>query len=131
MDQLSQAIPVVAGVCVQGDRFLLSERRAGTHLAGCWEFAGGKINPGESPEAALKREWLEELGVEISKADPWTFIYREYSEKNILLLFFYVEVVGDPTPQEGQRLRWVTAEEAHSMKLAPADAQAVGLLQTP
>ena len=77
---------------------------------------------------ALKREWREELGVEVCKTTPWTFVYNEYEEEAVLLLFFYVEIEGEPAPQEGQKILWVTVEEAMSMNLASADAQIVELL---
>jgi len=125
MDQLSEAIPVVAGICIRDGEILLSERPPGSHLEGYWEFAGGKLNPGESPRAALDREWREELAVTISEAREWTFIYEEFEEKSVLLLFFFVEFDGEAKPQEGQRISWVSKEEALSMKLGPADARAL------
>jgi 8-oxo-dGTP diphosphatase len=128
MDQLKQAIPVVAGICWRGGRFLLGQRKAGAHLAGCWEFPGGKIRPGESPEAALKREWAEELDVAVTSARPWTFVNQEYQEKTVLLLFFHVEVQGEPSPQEGQEIAWVSLQESRGMKLTEGDAKVLKIL---
>ncbi len=73
---------VAAGILVRDGRVLLSRRPAGAHLAGLWEFPGGKVEPGESPEAALVRELREELGLEISRFRPFRFAYHAYPEKN-------------------------------------------------
>ena len=119
---------VVAGICSRNNKLLLSERKEGTHLSGHWEFPGGKVRSGEPPELALAREWREELGVEVLDPRPWNFAYQPYAEKNILLLFFHIDIQGNPAPQEGQKIAWLSLEDCHGMNLADGDRKALDLL---
>lgn len=123
-------IKVAAGVLIDAaGRVLLTERPVGKHLAGLWEFPGGKLEAGETPAAALARELREELGM-VACADaplfelPWT-----YDE---LRLQFYVRRVtrwdGQPLPLENQRLQWIHLASIDPAALAPADRRMLQLL---
>ena len=124
---------VVAVALIDRDgRVLLAERPAGKQLAGMWEFPGGKVDPGETPEAALIRELKEELGVdtEASCLSPFTFASHTY-EKFHLLMPLYVCRVWEGLPQglEGQRLAWATPKEMTGYPMPPADKPLVAMLR--
>ncbi len=122
---------VVAGVARSGEKVLLTERLRGSHLEGTWEFPGGKVDPGETPEEALIREWKEELAVEIRDLRPWTFAYHRYTEKTVLILFYQIEVIGEPTPQEGQRMSWVPRADLSNYPMPDADRSLIEELTGP
>src|SRR5580693_966156 len=85
-----RTVLVAAGIVVEGGRVLLSQRKAGTHLAGAWEFPGGKVEPGEDPRAALRRELREELGIEAVVGEIVEVTFHRYVDagKAVLLLFY-------------------------------------------
>ena len=121
---MPQPILVSAAIIVEGGKILLAQRRKGDHLAGCWEFPGGKVSDGESPEMALVRELREELDIEIAIVSNENFMYWEYPEKRILLLFFRSVIrSGVPRPVECQAVEWFELDAVTSLNLAPADAQ--------
>jgi 8-oxo-dGTP diphosphatase len=105
-------------------RVLLSQRPEGKALAGLWEFPGGKVDPGETPEHALVRELGEELGIEtmIACLAPLTFASHSY-EKFHLLMPLYVcrRFWGTPVPREGQKLKWVRPRDMRNYPMPPAD----------
>jgi 8-oxo-dGTP diphosphatase len=116
---------VVACALVDADgRVLLSQRPEGKTLAGLWEFPGGKVDPGETPEQALVRELTEELGIETKVAclAPLTFASHSY-EKFHLLMPLYVcrRFHGAPAPREGQKLKWVRPRDMRAYPMPPAD----------
>ncbi len=115
---------VAAAVIVRGDRVLLSQRKAGAHLAGAWEFPGGKVEPGEDPRAALQRELAEELGVLALVGRPLEITFHAYPEKNVLLLFFEA-VLDDASPEpralDVAAIRWARREELRDEDFPPAD----------
>src|SRR5579862_8336000 len=91
-------------------RVLLAERPPGKHLAGMWEFPGGKVQPGETPEAALIRELAEELGIDVKESclAPLTFASHRYERFHLLMPLYVCRVwQGVVSPREGQRLAWV------------------------
>jgi 8-oxo-dGTP diphosphatase len=118
---------VLVATCVllDGDgRILIAKRPEGRSLAGLWEFPGGKVEPGESPEHALVRELAEELGIDISAADlaPLTFASHAYPAFHLLMpLFLCRRWRGEVAPHEGQELRWVKPAELLSYAMPPAD----------
>jgi 8-oxo-dGTP diphosphatase len=116
---------VMAGVMLDASgRVLLAQRPPGKHLAGFWEFPGGKIDPGEMPLAALMRELHEELGVEVdaSAATPLIRIPWRYGERDLLLDAWRVDAwQGMPRSLEGQALQWVLPDQVDPTMLAPAD----------
>ncbi len=123
---------VSAGVLIEGARVLVTKRKAGAHLAGLWEFPGGKVAPGESPQAALVRELHEELGVRARVGRPLDVAHHAYPEREILLLFFLVELeAGSPAPRalDVADLAWVGAEGLGGLVFPPADEGVLGAVR--
>ena len=123
-------------VCValvdDAGRVLLARRPAGKPMAGLWEFPGGKLQPGETPEAALARELREELGIEVAPLAlaPLTFASHAYETFHVLLLLYLCRHwSGDPTACEGQSLAWVTAARLEDYAMPPADQPLVAALR--
>jgi 8-oxo-dGTP diphosphatase len=118
---------VLVAACVLLDcegKVLIAKRPPGCPLAGLWEFPGGKVEAGESPEYALSRELAEELGIEIAADDlaPLTFASHAYPDFHLLMpLFLCSRWRGALTPQEGQELAWVRPAELASYDMPPAD----------
>lgn len=126
----TQPLLVSAAVIPDGDRLLLAQRRPDDHLGGLWEFPGGKIRPGESPEEALTREIAEELGVRIVVERPLAFLHWRYPEKRVLLLFQLCRIAaGVPRALECAAVRYFSPAEVAALPLAPADREALVLLR--
>ncbi|NEZ04760.1 Nudix family hydrolase [Wenzhouxiangella sp. XN201] len=119
----SERVQVVAGVLRDAEgRILLAQRPAGKHLAGTWEFPGGKREPGESAPAALARELAEELGIRVESVSPWLTLTHAYPEIVVRLQLYTVDGWhGRPHGCEGQSLKWVTNTEMHSLPMPAAD----------
>ena len=133
MDNVQKSILlVVAAALIDWEgRILLTQRPPGKTLAGLWEFPGGKIDPGETPEAALVRELHEELGigVGIPALMPLTFASHEYETFHILMpLFICREWAGTATGREGQALAWVHPPRLGDYQMPPADRPLVATL---
>ena len=112
-------------------RVLLARRPEGRHMGGLWEFPGGKVRPGEEPEAALVRELHEELGVRIEVGAPLTFALHREPGRRILLLFYRATLAGGRlVAREGQAFLWVPPGELHRYPTPPADARLVEILRT-
>jgi len=112
-------------------RVLLAERPEGKSMAGLWEFPGGKVEPGETPEACLIRELEEELGIGTwaSCLAPLTFASHSYEDFHLLMpLFACRKWEGIPAPREGQRLAWAAKHELRSYPMPPADVPIVPIL---
>jgi mutator protein MutT len=122
---MTEPIVVVAAVIEQGGRFLVARRLEGTHLAGYWEFPGGKVHDGESQEAALEREIDEELSSRISRLRKIFHTSHAYGDRSVELHFYRAELTGTPAPALGQQLRWITREEFASMQFPPADSELI------
>ena len=122
-------IVVAAAVIERAGAFLLTRRLKGTHLEGTWEFPGGKCEPDETPEACLVREIREELAVEASLGELLLVTRHAYPERSVELHFFRAELTGTPTPQLGQRMRWVPRAELATLELPEADADLIRILQ--
>jgi mutator protein MutT len=114
---------VVAAVIEQDGRFLVARRLHGSHLAGYWEFPGGKTQDGETLEDALRREIREELNAGISGLTEIFQTRHEYPDRTIELHFFRGTLEGAPEPALGQELRWVAREEFPALSFPPADAE--------
>jgi len=126
-------VDVAAAIVQQPDgRVLLAERPSGKPWSGYWEFPGGKIEAGEQPRAALARELLEELGIDVDAVTPWiTFVY-DYPEKSVRLYFFRVwRWHGEPHGREGQHLAWERPEAVQVAPLLPANAGVLWALNLP
>jgi 8-oxo-dGTP diphosphatase len=121
-------IVVLAAVIERDDRFLLTRRLKGTHLAGTWEFPGGKCDEGETHEACLARELDEELAVRCEVGEEIFTVEHAYPERTVRLHFRRVTLLGDPAPQLGQEMRWVTRADLRSLTLPEADRGLVDLL---
>jgi mutator protein MutT len=112
---------VAAAVIARDGEWLVTRRQKGVHLEGFWEFPGGKCHPGESLQACLARELREELAVD-SVIGPEVFATRHvYPEHTVDLHFFECRLQGEPSPQTGQEMRWVSARELCRMDFPPAD----------
>ncbi len=128
-----QVLTVVAAVIRDADdKVLLTRRPHGRHMAGLWEFPGGKVRGGEAPARALARELVEELGVSIEVDSPITFAVHEEPGVRILLLFYAARIVGgDPQSREGQAIEWVPRTDLDRYPMPPADAALIGQLMEP
>ena len=125
-------IHVVAGVIRDArGRILLARRTEGRDLAGLWEFPGGKVEPGESPEAALVRELREELGIEARVGDPLIRVPQQYPDKRLVLDVRQVDFQGFPKGLDGQALAWVPLAKLASYPMPPADRPVVAALLQP
>jgi 8-oxo-dGTP diphosphatase len=116
---------VSAAALVRGDgRLLLAQRPEGKTMAGLWEFPGGKVEAGESPQGALARELKEELGIAVNEADmtPFSFASHAYERFHLLMPVFLIRSwEGEVTAQEGQQLAWLSAGEIRSYPAPAAD----------
>jgi 8-oxo-dGTP diphosphatase len=121
-------IVVAAAVVERDGRFLVTRRIKGVHLEGCWEFPGGKCDPGESLEACLRRELLEELAVDSKIGDDILSTSHTYPDRRVELHFFTVTLLGEPAPQQGQEMQWIARERLQELELPPADDELVALL---
>lgn len=124
---------VVAVALIDADgRVLLAQRPPGKSLAGLWEFPGGKVEPGEVPEAALIRELHEELGIDTwsSCLAPLTFASHSYPDFHLLMpLFACRRWKGTPQAREGQTLAWVRANALKDYPMPPADLPLIPILR--
>ncbi len=115
---------VAAGVLIERGRVLLTQRKKGSHLAGAWEFPGGKVEPGEDPRDALVRELQEEIGIDVVVEDPIEVTFHAYPEKTVLLLFFAVtrkEQSPEPRALDVAAVQWAVAEALDDARFPPAD----------
>lgn len=119
---------VVAAVIEDDQRFLVTRRQPGVHLAGMWEFPGGKIDPGEPHDAALRRELREELDVEVEIGERVHQTRHAYPERTIELYFYRCSLKGVPRPLLGQEMRWVPRAELQLLGFPPADTELIELL---
>jgi 8-oxo-dGTP diphosphatase len=124
---------VMAGVLIDpAGRVLLAQRPPGKHLAGAWEFPGGKREPGESPQAALQRELFEELGIRVDPGRPLIRIPWRYGQRQLLLdAWLLSRWHGTPRSMEGQALRWCAPDQVDPALLAPADRPILQALRLP
>ncbi|PTN37744.1 (deoxy)nucleoside triphosphate pyrophosphohydrolase [Desulfonatronum sp. SC1] len=123
-----EPLRVVAGIVWRGDRYLAVRRPEGKHMAGYWEFPGGKIEAGETPDQALTRELYEELGIRVAGSRPWRDIVHRYPDLHVHVFFYMVTAFhGEPHPWEGQSMAWVTPTE-NVLPFLPADLGVVAEL---
>ena len=129
----SRLVVVAACALVDTDgRILLAQRPKGRSLAGLWEFPGGKVEVGETPEKALIRELKEELAIDVSQAclAPFTFASHAYPDFHLLMpLYVCRRWKGLVTAQEGQELAWVRAVRLGDYEMPPADLPLIAMLR--
>lgn len=133
---MAEALPIVlvaavALVDVDG-RVLIAQRPEGKAMAGLWEFPGGKVDPGETPEAALIRELKEELDIDTAESclAPLTFASHRYDDFHLLMpLYVCRRWHGVVTPQEGQATAWVRPMRLSDYPMPPADAPLIAMIR--
>jgi 8-oxo-dGTP diphosphatase len=125
------AILVVAAALYGGDgRILIAQRPPGKHMAGCWEFPGGKVDAGESEAVALARELREELGIEVTASRPFMRLAHSYNDRDVELSMWIVEAFsGEPRSLDGQGLKWVEPARLGDEDILEADRPFVEALR--
>lgn len=121
---------VTAAVIERDGRFFMTRRLKDTHLAGMWEFPGGKCGPDESLVESLERELMEELGSGSVVGDEIFTVEHAYPERTVRLHFFATTLLDEPQPLLGQEMRWVSRNELRQLQLPEADRGLVELLST-
>lgn len=122
-------INVAAAIIIKENRILAAKKRAGLHLAGHWEFPGGKVEESETPEECLERELYEEFGVSCKVGEFLASSVHNYPQKRIRLLgYFVLHTAGDFTLSDHDEIRWLTMDELLSLTWAPADIPLVEAL---
>jgi 8-oxo-dGTP diphosphatase len=126
------SIHVVAGALFdEQSHVLIAQRPPGKHMAGGWEFPGGKLNAGEDRLQGLRRELREELGVVVIEANPLISYEHAYTDRVVLLdLWHVLQYEGVPRPLEGQALRWVRVSELERVGLLEADRPMIAVLRS-
>lgn len=118
-------IAVVAAVVEHADRFLVTRRQDGVHLAGMWEFPGGKVGAGESHADALRREMIEELDSDVVVRDLVLETSHNYPDRTVMLFFYRCDLLGSPKPMIGQEMEWVPRHELPALLFPPADDELI------
>lgn len=139
LDEAARPLLLVAAAALvdRDGRVLVQQRPAGKPMAGLWEFPGGKVEPGETPEAALVRELAEELGIDVNAAclAPATFasetlVGEAGGERHLLLLLYACRKWdGVPEPRHATALKWVRPVGLHALDMPPADRPLIGLIE--
>ncbi|MBA3886847.1 MAG: (deoxy)nucleoside triphosphate pyrophosphohydrolase [Acidobacteria bacterium] len=119
---------VTAAVVERDGAFLVTRRLEGTHLAGFWEFPGGKCEPGESYQECLEREMREELDTGVRVGEEIVTVEHEYADRIVELHFFRCVLTAEPRALLGQEMRWVPRAELRRLEFPPADAALLELL---
>ena len=132
--EADRPIVLVAAVALidPDGRVLLAQRPEGKSMAGLWEFPGGKVQAGETPEAALIRELNEELAIDVREAclAPLTFVSHRYERFHLLMpLYVCRRWDGAVAPREGQRVKWVAADRLDQYPMPPADKPLIPILR--
>ena len=129
---MTNLLLVAAGAMIDADgRVLICQRPEGRKMSGLWEFPGGKVEDGETPEMALSRELDEELGIEVGARclSPLSFVSHDYGDFHLLMpLFILRRWTGIPRPLEGQALKWVRPSRLGDYPMPSADVPLVAAL---
>jgi len=125
-----KVIEVAAGLIHRDGRYLIARRKRGVHLAGFWEFPGGKREAGESLTECLQRELFEELSIRVDLPIPYRIIRHDYQDRIIELHFFRCAIEqGEPMPIGCEEIRWVWPEDLTRFKFPPADCAVIEALR--
>lgn len=125
-------IEVAAALVFRNRKLLVTQRPPGTHLAGFWEFPGGKREAAETWEQCLARELVEELGISVQVGALYSEIQHDYPTKSVLLRFFLASLAPDspdPRPIECAALRWINRADLSTIEFPPADARLIQQLK--
>jgi 8-oxo-dGTP diphosphatase len=128
---LPDVVEVVAAL-IQDERgrYLITRRRGGSHLAGMWEFPGGKREPGESLEAAMRRELAEELSASFTVGEKVETVQWHYPERTVVIHFYRCRrESGTIEPRESQAMEWVAPERLSELEFPPADRELISRLR--
>ena len=121
-----EILVVTAAIIKEGDKYLIAQRKRGSHQGLKWEFPGGKVEKGESPEACLEREIKEELNMTITVGDIFKVVSHNYETGQVILLCYLCQVKeGEPDNIDCQDWKWVTLREMADYDFAPADIPVV------
>jgi len=128
---VSETVQVAVGIMINATGAVLITRRPEhVHQGGLWEFPGGKVESGESPESALRRELHEELGITVQAAEPWLQVRHAYPDQTVLLEVWRVTAyTGEPHGREGQPLIWASPAELETFAFPAADQPILAALQ--
>jgi 8-oxo-dGTP diphosphatase len=121
-------IVVTAAVIERSGRFLVTRRQDGVHLAGYWEFPGGKCHPGEGLAPCMMRELREELDVDVEVGDELLSTTHDYPDRRVELHFLRCALLSEPLPQLGQDMRWVARRDLTMLEFPAADTELIRML---
>jgi 8-oxo-dGTP diphosphatase len=124
-----KTIVVTAAIIRSGDRYLVTRRQPGVHLAGVWEFPGGKCDLGEALAVCMERELREELGIQATVGAEILVTTHEYPDRQVELHFFDCRTTDEPSSLLGQEIRWVRKSELATLEFPPADAELIRVLE--
>lgn len=123
-------IDVVAGFIYENNKFLICQRPAGKARALLWEFAGGKVEQGETHEKALKREYMEELAVEIEVYDLFYSHSHEYEDIIVNLFIYHAKIInGTIQKLEHKNIKWISSKEIDNYSFCPADEEVLEIIK--
>lgn len=123
-----RTLVVTAAVVERDGRFLVTKRQDNVHLAGVWEFPGGKCQPGEPLDVCMVRELREELAVDAVVGPEVLSTTHAYLDRTVELHFLRCTITGNPVPQQGQSMRWVPRRDLAMLEFPPADAELIKML---
>ncbi|MBQ3789111.1 MAG: (deoxy)nucleoside triphosphate pyrophosphohydrolase [Bacteroidales bacterium] len=126
---MNKTVNVVAGAIVSAGRLFATQRGYGD-WAGWWEFPGGKIEPGEAPEEALRRELREELALEVRVGEEVARVEYDYPKFHLSMRLFLCTPEGEPTLKEHSAARWLSKDELEAVRWLPADKDVIHLIHT-
>jgi 8-oxo-dGTP diphosphatase len=125
---MNKTVNVVAGAIVSAGRLFATQRGYGD-WAGWWEFPGGKIEPGETPDEALRRELREELALEVRVGEEVARVEYDYPKFHLSMRLYLCTHEGEPTLKEHSAARWLSKDELEAVRWLPADIEAVDTLK--
>ena len=123
-----KTIVVTAAIIEKDGRYLVTRRQPGVHLAGAWEFPGGKCDEGESLAGCMARELREELGIGVTVGTEVFTTTHDYPDRRVELHFFECQSNDEPSAMLGQEMRWAGRDELTTLDFPPADAQLIQIL---